>query len=321
MEFSQEPSIIKANTATAYATGVMPWNQRRQLAIASGHDVTRHEPRLVGIIGGIGPLADVRLAQLIVELDNKRCLASSASSATHGSKDRPYPIVSGFTSDACHTPYLLYSNPRYIPNNNLSNLGLGPSSVDALVDSAHVLAAAGANVIGMACTAAHTWREEVERRLNSGSAMVANNGEESEIDVLDLLELTAAAVSKDGHSLAGLVEVDGTRFAGLFEGAMRRHGIEPILPDADDQMKIMEIVSSIKQGGGDIEALRHGINEVVENLARKNNEITAVVFGCTDVAAIMGGHEKRNEKEKADQHMQFYDTLQVLAEEIIRISN
>ena len=202
---------------------------------------------------------------------------------------------------------------------------LGPSSVDALVDSAHVLAAAGANVIGIACTAAHTWKEEVERRLNSGTRlkMTHNDKEEEEVEVLDLLDLTAAAVANEGHSTVGLVEVDGTIQAAIFEGAMRRHGVEVILPDVDDQMKIMEIVSSIKRGGEDLEILRHSMGGIVGNLARKNENITAVVFGCTDIAAIMGGYQREsmNVEEADDQHMQFYDTLQILAEEIIRISN
>ena len=301
-----------------------PWdqNQRRGLlAVASVSDIHRSQPDLVGIIGGIGPVADVRLAQLIVELDNKRCLTST-SGMMMDSNEHPWTSPnSGFTSDACHTSYLLYSNPRYIPNNNLASMGLGPSSVDALVDSSHVLAAAGANVIGMACTAAHTWREEVERRLNS---MAQQKGSGIDlVEVLDLLDLTAAAVANDGHATVGLVEVDGTIQAKFFEEAMRQHGVEVMLPDVDDQMKIMGIVSSIKRGGDDIEILRHSMGEVVTGLTRKNTNITAIVFGCTDIAAIMGGYGDRstNEKKAGGKHIQFYDTLQVLAEEIVRISN
>ena len=301
-----QPDTIAAMTAATNSSDVVPWHGRR-LSIRSGHDFHAHRPSFVGIIGGIGPLADVRLAQLIVDLDNKRCLNSTAT--YDSGEDLSKPPNSGFIADECHTPYLLYSNPRYIPNNNLANLGLGPSSVDALINSAKLLTSAGANVIGIACTAAHTWRDEVEQRMNS---MVANDGG-GRIKVLDLLEMTAAAVAEDGHSTVGLVEVDGTIESGLFEEAMRRHGIEPIFPDTDNQIKIMEIVSKIKQGQEGINLLRRSMDQVVENLALKNKNITAVVFGCTDIAAIMGGYHVES--------IQIYDTLQVLAEEIIRISN
>ena len=210
---SPQPAGTIANNTTADSLDMTPWHGRR-LSVRSGNDddIQVHRPPLVGIIGGIGPLADVRLARLIVDLDNKRCVNSTQLPA-HDSKNDPSTTPlhsSGFTADACHTPYLLYSNPTYIPNNNLANLGLGPSSVDALVDSAKKLTAAGANMIGMACTAAHTWRDEVEQRLNSAV-------EETEgVKVLDLLDLTATAVADDGHSTVGLVEVDGTIRGGNF---------------------------------------------------------------------------------------------------------
>ena len=105
------------------------------------------------------------------------------------------------------------------------------------------------------------------------------------------------------------------------EISMRRHGIEPILPDIDDQIRIMEIVSSIKWGKEDVETLRRGIDRVANNLALKNRNITAIVFGCTDIAALIGGYHGELGDQRSDPPIQFYDTLQILAEEIIRISN
>jgi len=302
---SRREVLAKVGQGLASGAGVLGTGSG--LLVPSSPALAAPEPDaspLVGIIGGIGPLADVRLAELIVDLDNERCSASKSSKG------------SGFTSDACHTSYLLYSNPRHIPNNNLASLGLGPPSVDALVDSAKVLTKAGANVIATACTAAHSWRDEVEERVNTSL-------EGNEIEVMNVLELTAEAVGRDGHTAVGLVEVDGTIKAGLFEEAMKQHGIEPILPDASDQLQIMETVADVKRGGVATEELRKRLYGVVRNMVDTDESVTAIVFGCTDIAAIMGGHVGGIDDEQMSgrRPIEYYDTLQVLAEEVVRISN
>jgi len=111
---------------------------------------------LVGIVGGLGPSANVYLLQQILETDYKRCNNNRNNSNTTST-------ALGFFADACHTPHILYSNPQ-IPNNNLAALGPGPPSITSLIDSCRALDRAGATTAVFACTAAYTWQDEIARK-------------------------------------------------------------------------------------------------------------------------------------------------------------
>ena len=127
---------------------------------------------LVGVVGGMGPRTHAHLVQLIFQLDENHC-------RQHRMNDT---LQATFASaDACHTPFLLYSNPQ-TPNNNLAVLGHEQSSKHALQESCRALKGAGATVVAFACTAAHTWLDE----LDCG------------VPVLDLVSLTGQQVARDG---------------------------------------------------------------------------------------------------------------------------
>ena len=267
----------------------LPSENRRLLSL--------HEPALVGIIAGIGPSADARLSQFIAEMDNNRCETYNVTN-TNAS-------FQGFTSDACHTPYLLFSNPN-IPNNNLANMGLGPPSLDALVESARFLHQAGVTKVAIACTAAHTWADEISAKAR--------------VPVLDLLELTARRVARDGHTHIGLLEVDGTIKAGRFDSVLRKYGIVASLPNEKDQSKVMKAVSAIKEGGEEnIRNSRKVLIRTMRRLMETEEGITAMVLGCTDIAAVMNNEQINAELSPAS--LQIFNTLEILAEEIIRVSN
>jgi len=68
---------------------------------------------VVGVIGGMGPGATVKLFQYVFELQKA-------------------------TSDEDHVPLLIYNNPQ-IPNNNKAVLQTGPSSVPAMGYTARAL--------------------------------------------------------------------------------------------------------------------------------------------------------------------------------------
>ena len=252
------------------------------------HQQHNQEQNLVGVIGGIGPIADARLSQLILELDIERCANRTVLLSDHDD--------TGFYADSCHTRYLLYSNPK-IPNNNLANLGTGPLSVDALVDSAKVLQKAGATTIAFGCTAAYTWMNEVTNRTG--------------IPIIDLLNATAAAVAKEGHTNIGLLEVDGTIRAGRFARAFNRYGIDASLPNDNDQAVVMRSVSAIKSGQN-VERAIAELSEVMRSIVDDHN-VTAIVLGCTDIAAALGTQRHYG--------VPIFDTLRVLAKEIIRMSD
>jgi aspartate racemase len=235
---------------------------------------------LVGVVGGIGPAASLRLQQLIFERDRRRCRSS------------------GFLADASYTPFILYNNPQ-IPNNNLAALGIGPPSVDALVDSAVALRNGGADTVAFACTTAYTWQHEVADRAG--------------VPVMKLLERVAQKVLLNGHRRVGLLDVDGTLAAGVFQETLERHGMEVVLPRRAEQKAIMEAVTDLKSGVNANDGPLSVLDKITDQLIERDG-ISGIVLGCTEIATAMGSVDHSNSS------VQYFDTLGVLAEEIVMTS-
>jgi len=245
---------------------------------------------LVGIIGGIGPAASIRFQERVLEKDRLKRLEKA--------NDYCIGETCGFLADADYTPYLLYHNPR-IPNNNLAVLGQGPTSVHALVDSAKALQRAGADEVAFCCTTAYHWKTAVEQYAN--------------IPVLDLLDQVAIKVADQGYTRVGLMDVDGTIKSGAFQKALRRRELEVVLPDAEDQQVLMTAVASLKSHGfsGNYAQIAK-LHEVASHLAaNEGKKVSAIILGCTEIAAALGG--------SGDEHeVDFIDTLDVLADCIVQ---
>jgi aspartate racemase len=93
-------------------------------------------PRLLGVLGGMGPLATVDfLAKLIEETPAKR--------------------------DQDHVPVIVYSVPQIAPRVE-AILGTGPSPAPAMIEGLRVLAQAGVEGAVIACNTAHHWYDELE---------------------------------------------------------------------------------------------------------------------------------------------------------------
>jgi aspartate racemase len=94
--------------------------------------------RLLGILGGMGPLASADfIAKLIA-----------------GTPAR---------SDQDHVPFLLWSVPQ-IPDRNLALAGTGPSPLPAMLRGLHALRDAGCDLAVIPCNTAHNWHDDLARQ-------------------------------------------------------------------------------------------------------------------------------------------------------------
>lgn len=93
------------------------------------------EPRVLGVLGGMGPLATARFYDAVVR----------ATPAGH---------------DQGHIPTVIWSDPR-IPDRTAAILAGGPSPVPAMVDGARKLETAGAETLAIPCNTAHAFLPEL----------------------------------------------------------------------------------------------------------------------------------------------------------------
>ena len=160
------------------------------------------DKKVIGIIGGMGPLATADLFRKIV-LNTK------------AEKDQDHIRV-------------LVDNNTNIPDRTGAILAGEKDPVPELTKSAKALSAMGADLLIMPCNTAHYFHKSVQESVN--------------IPVLHMIEITMEALKKRGVKKAGLLATDGTVQSGIYQNVFDESGIELIKPDEKGQKTIMSLI-------------------------------------------------------------------------------
>ncbi|WP_223124174.1 aspartate/glutamate racemase family protein [Nocardioides marmotae] len=224
------------------------------------------QPLRVGVLGGMGPAATARFFDLLVA-------ATPAS------------------SDQDHLPVMIWSDPR-VPDRTAALLHDGPDPTPCLEVGGRALVEAGAEVVAIPCNTAH--------------AFIGGLGARIGVPVLDMVEETAAAVVARCPlpATVGLLATDGTLFSGLYHQAFAKRDIPVLVPEPDDQARVMRAIRAVK--AGDLSApQRQEAADLVSNLVARGADI--VILGCTELPLLLS-HEPPIES---------IDSLQCLADAVV----
>ena len=160
------------------------------------------EDKLIGLLGGMGPLATIRLFELIVN-------------STPAVKDQD------------HIRMLIYNNPK-IPDRSEYILGRGPSPVPYLIESARLLDREGVDCIMIPCNTAHLFIKEIQESVNTR--------------IINMIEETAEYAVLQGYRKVGLFSTLGTFRSRLYHAAFEEYGIELIEPSDEEKEAIHQII-------------------------------------------------------------------------------
>ncbi|RPE02846.1 aspartate/glutamate racemase family protein [Candidatus Pantoea deserta] len=152
------------------------------------------KPFLLGVLGGMGPLAAVDFQHQLLQAVNSQ-------------------------SDQQQIPMVVWNVPQ-IPDRQQALAGTGPSPLPQLIDGIEKLNRVGASHIVMACNTAHHWFEALQAA--------------SQAPLLHIADATAEAVAALSPTSVGLIATQGTLDAGWFQQRFARHGIETLLPTATE---------------------------------------------------------------------------------------
>lgn len=173
------------------------------------------EKKVIGILGGMGPLATADLFRKMVE-------------HTRAGRDQDHPRI------------LVDCNTN-IPDRTAALLHGGTDPVPELTAAARNLERGGAQVIAMPCNTAHGFYDAVQ-------ASVA-------VPVLHMIRLTAQALTERGVGAAGLLATDGTIQTGIYQRSFQDTGITLLTPEAEDQQAVMDLIyRGVKAGRRDFDA-------------------------------------------------------------------
>lgn len=166
--------------------------------------------RIVGVLGGMGPLATVDLYRKIIE-------------ATPAARDQD------------HLHVIIDADPR-IPDRTEALLHGGADPTPLLIAAARRLAAAGVDFIVMPCNTAHAFLPRLRDEIPVPF-----------VSMIEQAAHAAAAVVPPG-STVGILATEGTIAAGLYQDALHAANLHPIVPDAANQTHVTAAIAAVKAG-------------------------------------------------------------------------
>ncbi|MDQ7819814.1 MAG: amino acid racemase [Armatimonadota bacterium] len=170
-------------------------------------------PRVIGVLGGLGPWATLDLFEKILRL-------------TPAERDQD------------HLRVIIDNNPR-VPDRGPAILGEGEDPTPALVEGARTLERAGADFIVIPCNTAHYFHASIQAAVG--------------IPVLHIMEEVAAAARAEVPQVRtlGLLATPATVASRLYHHACGGVGREVIAPDAAGQEVVTAAIYAVKAGRRD----------------------------------------------------------------------
>lgn len=202
---------------------------------------------VVGILGGMGPLATADLYRKIIEL-------------TPADRDQD------------HITVVIYADPR-VPDRTEALLQDGADPIPWLVYGARALVALGVDFIVVPCNTAHAFLGEVQPRVGR--------------PILSMIDAAADEIRATwpDAKVVGLLATSGTIAAELYQQALLKRSIDVIVPDDDVQERcVMAAIRAVKAGRpiDDATAL---LVEASEHLTEREADV--LLAACTEIPVAL----------------------------------
>lgn len=217
----------------------------------------------IGIIGGMGPDATVDLFKKIIRSTIATC-------------------------DQEHIRVIIDNNTK-IPDRQKAIFENGSNPAPAIIATAQNLERAGADLLLIACNAAHYYFDAVTENVA--------------VPVLSIMTETAEFCRQRYPALKvyGLLAGSSTLKMGLYAKAFEKNLAQILAPTPEDQETVLDCIYAVKAGKPP-ETIKPRLLNVVENLAHGGAE--AVILGCTEIPIVL--HD-------GDHRVAFVDATEALA--------
>lgn len=170
--------------------------------------------RVLGVIGGLGPLATTHFMELVISMTDAKC-----------DQENVDMIVYNFPSIPDRTGYILGSNLKSpLPGLRSVTMELTRQKVSA---------------IAIPCVTAHYFHRELQSL--------------TPVPVVNGIDLTVEELKKQGIRRAGVLATDGTLRCGLLTGALEKAGIQPVVPSQWGQEQVMHLIYENVKAGRPVE--------------------------------------------------------------------
>lgn len=172
------------------------------------------QDNLLGIIGGLGPMATAYFLELTVKM-----------TAAERDQDHLRAVLMEAPEIPDRTAHILDRNQ--------------PSPLPALTAYAKKLEALGCGCIAIPCITSHYFFPELAETIS--------------IPLLNIVEETARHLKENGVRSAGVMATTGTVRTGLFQRALEQEGVDCVLPDEEHQAMVMRVIYDDVKAGRPVE--------------------------------------------------------------------
>jgi len=298
---------------------------------------------LFGIVGGLGPMATVEFARLLVvrRVELFRAMAfpgnDDAQKRLEGARlactvewsadevERVWAQTCGRVElhDQDHVPLLIAQGTTVPPRPPFI---LGASSVDptpALVDCARGLVRAGATHLAMVCNTAHYFWPAVTRQVDATC-----------VDMVELA-LVRALKLRQGDAALGLLATEALLKVKLYQDAAARHGVQCASPldlaDGKAQYDCVHwVIRAIKGGLDTPQSNLDGMAALLRVCLALHEEmgVETIVLGCTELPLVLNEESVRTwapqlvspAHVETLRRLRFVDPGVVLADHVLKLA-
>ncbi len=167
-------------------------------------------PRVLGILGGLGPMATVYFYEMLTQHTKAAC-----------DQDHIDIIINSRATTPDRTRFILGESSE--------------NPFDIMAADAARLVTFGADVIAIPCNTAHYFYDRLSTTIP--------------IPILNMVEETVLAAKAGGCTKLGILATSGTVNTRTYQRMCEKHGLEFAVPDAQQQSAVMRIIyDDIKQG-------------------------------------------------------------------------
>ena len=165
---------------------------------------------VLGILGGLGPMATVYFYELLTLHTQASC-------------------------DQDHIDIIINSHAT-TPDRSAFITGRSDDDpLSVMVEDIRRMKTYGADLVAIPCNTAHYFYDKLKAS--------------TDLPILNIMEETASCLASLGVRRAGILATDGTVYSGTYDRFLAAHGIDCIRPTAEDQKTVMRIIyDDIKNG-------------------------------------------------------------------------
>lgn len=190
-----------------------------------------------------------------------------------------YRLINQGVRDALgptHSAQMLLWSFNFAELEALQCAGDWDEQTSRMIDAAQRLEAAGADVLLICSNTMHQMADAVEAATH--------------IPLLHIMDATGAAIGAAGLTRVALI---GTRFTMekpfCRDRLTRRHGLEVIIPDADDRAVVHRVIYEELIAGRIEPTSREAYRGVIRRLAERGAQ--AIILGCTEIMLLIGAED------------------------------